>query len=204
MRAYRSAVKRFAKEYPWVKTYGAWNEANHVSQPTAKNPKLAAKYFLALRSVCRSCSIVAADVLDSKAMPTWLAKFKRNAKGKARIYGLHNYTGVNRKNSASTRLMLRNAPGEVWLTETGGILKFLPSFPRSESRQANRTKYMFKLADTYDRRRSGLRGHITRLYNYQWTGVEKSARFDAGLVNPDGTPRKAYKQFKKSAAKFAR
>ena len=54
--------------------------------------------------------------------------------------------------------MLRNAPGEVWLTETGGILKFLPSFPRSETRQANRTKYMFKLADTYDRRRSGLRG----------------------------------------------
>ena len=27
-------------------TYGAWNEANHVSQPTAKNPKLAAQYFL--------------------------------------------------------------------------------------------------------------------------------------------------------------
>ena len=115
-------------------------------------------------------------MLDSKAMPNWLAKFKRNAKGKARIYGLHNYTGVNRKSSASTRLMLRNAPGEVWLTETGGILKFLPSFPRSESRQANRTKYMFKLADKYDRRRSGLRGRITRLYNYQWTGVAQAAR----------------------------
>ena len=34
--------------------YGAWNEANHVSQPTFTKPKLAAKYFLALRSVCRS------------------------------------------------------------------------------------------------------------------------------------------------------
>ncbi len=204
VRTYKAAVKRFATEYPWVTTYGAWNEANHVSQPTVRKPKLAAKYFLAARSVCRSCKIVAADVLDSSAMPTWLARFKRNARNKARIYGLHNYTGVNRKTSASTRLMLRNAPGEVWLTETGGILKFLPSFPRSESRQANRTKYMFKLADTYDRRRSGLRGRITRLYNYQWTGVERSARFDAGLVNPDGSPRKAYRQFKKSAAKYAR
>ena len=96
--------------------------------------------------------------------------------------------------------MLRNVPGEVWLTETGGILKFLPSFPRSETRQANRTKYMFKLADTYDRRRSGMRARITRLYNYQWTGVGEGARFDAGLVNPNGSPRKAYRQFKKSAA----
>ena len=204
VRTYKSAVKRFHREYPSVDTYGAWNEANHVSQPTVRKPGLAAKYFLALRSVCRSCDIVAADVLDSSAMPGWLAKFKRKAKGKARIYGLHNYTGVNRKRSASTRLMLRNAPGQVWLTETGGILKFLPSFKRSESRQANRTKYMFKLADTYDRRRSGMRGKITRLYNYQWTGVQKSARFDAGLVDPDGSPRKAYRQFKKSARKFSR
>ena len=58
---------------------------------------------------------------------------------------------------------------------------------------------MFKLADTYDRRRSGCAGKITRLYNYQWTGVAEVARFDAGLVNPDGSPRKAYRQFKKSA-----
>ena len=58
---------------------------------------------------------------------------------------------------------------------------------------------MFKLADKYDRRRSGMRSQITRLYNYQWTGVPRSARFDAGLVNPNGSPRKAYRQFKKSA-----
>jgi hypothetical protein len=137
-------------------------------------------------------------------MPAWLAKFKRKANNKARIYGLHNYTGVNRKNAASTKTMLRNAPGEVWLTETGGILKFLPSFPRSETRQANRTKFMFSLAAKYDTRKRGLRGRITRLYNYQWTGVQKSARFDAGLVNPNGTARKAYRQFKKSAARYAR
>jgi hypothetical protein len=94
--------------------------------------------------------------------------------------------------------------GQVWLTETGGILKFLPAFKRSEKRQANRTKYMFSLADKYDRRRSGMRSRITRLYNYQWTGVQRSARFDAGLVNANGSPRRAYRQFKKSAARFAR
>ena len=37
--AYKTAVKTFRKAYPWVKTYAPWNEANHVSQPTAKSPK---------------------------------------------------------------------------------------------------------------------------------------------------------------------
>jgi hypothetical protein len=63
---------------------------------------------------------------------------------------------------------------------------------------------MFSLANRYDSRRSGMRSRITRLYNYQWTGAPRSARFDAGLVNLNGTPRKAYAQFKKSAAKYAR
>lgn len=201
VRKYKKAVKRFLREYPQVDTFGVWNEANHVSQPTARKPGRAARYFLAARKVCRGCDIVAADVLDNRAMPNWLARFKRKAKGKARIYGLHNYTGVNRKRADGTVAMLRNAPGQVWLTETGGLYKFLPDFKANQRRQANRTKYMFKLADRYDRRRGGLRGRITRLYNYQWTGVEPSARFDAGLVNEDGKPRKAYRKFKKLARK---
>ena len=137
-------------------------------------------------------------------MESWLSGFRRAAKGKARIYGLHNYGDVNRLRSSGTTRLLRVVSGQVWLTETGGILKFLPAFKRSEKRQANRTKYMFSLADKYDRRRSGMRSRITRLYNYQWTGVQRSARFDAGLVNPNGSPRRAYRQFKKSAARYAR
>ena len=63
---------------------------------------------------------------------------------------------------------------------------------------------MFSLVSKYDSRQRGMKGRVTRLYNYQWTGAPRSARFDAGLVNEDGTQRKAYKQFKKSAKKFAR
>ena len=33
-RAYRAAVRAFDDRYPWVRTYSAWNEINHVSQPT--------------------------------------------------------------------------------------------------------------------------------------------------------------------------
>jgi hypothetical protein len=204
VRTYRSQFQRFRRTFPAITVFGVWNEGNHVSQPIANKPRLAARYFLAARSACRACTFVAADVLDSKNMTAWLAKFRRAAKGKASIYGLHNYSDVNRRRSSGTRRLLRTVPGQVWLTETGGILKFLPSFKRSERRQANRTKYMFGLVDKYDRRRSGMRSRITRLYNYQWTGVTKGARFDAGLVNPNGSARKAYRQFRKSAARYDR
>ena len=204
VRAYKSSFRRFRTLYPWVRTFGAWNEGNHSSQPVARNPKRAAQYFLAARSLCRKCRIVAADVLDQKNMVSWVTQFKRFAKGKARIWGLHNYGDVNRKRSSGTRQFLRLVPGEVWLTETGGILKFGRAYPRSESRQARATRYMFKLVSRFDSRLSGLRARVTRLYNYQWTGAPRSARFDAGLVNVNGTPRKAYKVFKQKAKRYKR
>jgi hypothetical protein len=204
VRAYRKSFKRFRARFPAAKTFGIWNEGNHVSQPTYRKPRLAAKYFLAARKSCRSCTFVAADVLDGSNMESWVRRFRSAAKGKARIYGLHNYGDVNRKRTSGTQRLLRTVGGQVWLTETGGILKFLPAFKRSQKRQANRTKYMFQLAARYDSRVSGMSSRITRLYNYQWTGVSRRERFDAGLVNPNGTARKAYRQFKKYAARYDR
>ena len=58
---------------------------------------------------------------------------------------------------------------------------------------------MFKLANRYDSRQRGLRSKITQLFVYCWFGEARGARFDAGLVNPDGTPRKAYSVFAKTA-----
>jgi hypothetical protein len=51
---------------------------------------------------------------------------------------------------------------------------------------------MFRLVDDYDTRRRGMRSKITGLFVYSFSGADPSARFDAGLVNPDGTPRKAF------------
>ena len=201
VKTYKKNVKRFLREFPETSEIGVWNEGNHVSQPTHNKPGLAAKYFLAARSVAKGRQVVAADVLDSSNMESWLRGFDAKDKGKARIYGLHNYSDVNRKRSSGTTRLLRTVGGEVWLTETGGILKFLPQFKRSEKRQASATKYMFKLADRYDTRRSGMRSRITRLYNYQWTGARKGATFDAGLVGPTGKPRSAFKTFRKLEAK---
>jgi hypothetical protein len=201
---YKRIFKRFRREFPFAKTFGIWNEGNHVSQPLVRKPTLAAKYFLAARKACRSCTLVAADVLDGSNMTSWLNAFMRKAGSKARIWGLHNYGDVNRRRTTGTRALLRIVPGEVWATETGGILKFLPQFRRSESRQARRTKFMFSLFRKYDSRQRGMRSRLTRLYNYQWTGVPRSARFDAGLVNPNGSPRPAYRKFKRLARPYDR
>jgi hypothetical protein len=201
-KAYRRSFGAFDNRFPWVKTYSAWNEVNHASQPTYRKPGLAVRYYNVLRKQARKrkFKVMAADVLDTSNMRRYLLSFMRKAKGKPRLWGLHNYQDVNRRTSADTRLMLSLVPGEVWLTETGGIVKF-QRFKYSPARAAKRTKWMFTLANRYDSRKRGMRSKITQLYVYKWFGEERGARFDAGLVNPNGSPRKAYKVFRKYARK---
>ena len=109
-----------------MKTYSAWNEVNHASQPTFKKPGLAVRYYDVLRKDARSrkFKVMAADILDTSNMSRYLRSFLRKAKGSPRLWGLHNYQDVNYRTSADTRRMLALVPGEVWLTETGGIAKF--------------------------------------------------------------------------------
>jgi hypothetical protein len=194
--AYRKAVRAFDDRYPWVRTYSAWNEVNHISQPTFTRPRLAVRYYRVLRSESRRrhFRVMAADILDTANMHRYLRSFLRLAPGRPRLWGLHNYQDVNNRTSADTRTMLETVPGEVWMTETNGIVKFGGSrqWQYSESRAARCTRWMFRLADRYDSRRRGMRSKITRLYVYNWFGTPPGARFDAGLVDPDGTPRAAY------------
>jgi hypothetical protein len=208
-KAYRRQFRAFDKKFPWVKTYSAWNEINHVSQPTYRSPKRAAQYYNTLRKDCRKrkCRVMAADLLDTSNMLGYLRKFKRYAKGKANLWGLHNYQDVNRHTSADTLALLRNVRGEVWLTETGGFAGFGRHFKYSLKRQRNATKWMFHLADRYDSRRSGAKAKLTRLYVYSWFGLprtkanKKANPFDAGLVYANGKPRPAFRTFRAKARK---
>jgi hypothetical protein len=194
--AYRTAVRTFDDRYPWVRYYSPWNEVNHISQPTFAKPRLAVRYYRVLRreSRRRKFRVVAADVLDTANMHQYLRSFLRHAPGRPRLWGLHNYQDVNYHTSLDTRTMLETVPGKVWMTETNGIVKFGDSrqWRYSESRAARRTRWMFRLADRFDAKRRGMRSKITRLFIYQWFGAPPGARFDAGLVGPDGTPRAAY------------
>jgi Glycosyl hydrolase catalytic core len=193
---YRAAFRAFDDRYPWVRTYSAWNEVNHISQPTFASPRLAVRYYRVLRSEQRrrGFRLLAADVLDTANMHRYLRAFLRRAPDRPRLWGLHNYQDVNDRTSADTRRMLRTVPGTVWLTETSGIVKFgdTRQFRYSEARAARRTRWLFRLADRYDTRRRPFRSRIRRVYLHRWFGEPAGARFDAGVVDPDGSPRRAY------------
>ena len=183
---YRYAFNAFRAKYPWVRSFQPWNEANHQSQPTAKNPKRAAQFYNVVRSSCHGCTITAADVLDSPNLKRWLTGFKRYASGKPRLWGLHNYTDTNRFRSTGTKTMLRQVRGQLWLTETGGIVAFTTAGGKvalrpSVTRARRAIDYLFRLARTSPR--------ITRVYVYQWRKTQTGDRFDAGLVAPDDSPR---------------
>ena len=192
VREFTRAFRAFRRRWPSVRVVSPWNEANHRSQPTFKNPKRAAQYYNVVRKLCRGCKIVAADVIDERNMERWLSVFRRTAI-RPRLWGLHNYKDTNPRRGqqfGGTRRLVRAVRGQIWLTETGGLARFvLPSggtlFPFSLSRQDRAVRRMFSLAKRY-------RSRIKRLYIYNWFGQTRSNRFDAGLVNPNGSARPAY------------
>lgn len=198
---YTSDFRAFRKLYPSVKTYGTWNEANSPSQPIAKNPKRAAQYYTALKRYCSGCKVIAGDLLDSSNLRSYASAMNRELKGRARLWGLHNYGDVNRNRSTGTQTMLRTVPGEVWVTETGGIVKFSGSNLRpTETKAVRGIRNMFALAARYDSRPRGYKARVSRVYQYNFR-EQPDARFDAALLDPDGSPRKTYASFKSGLRK---
>jgi hypothetical protein len=195
---YQHYVQKFVKLFPHVKQYQSWDEANRgtirgvLASPSAAT---AAKYYQALLRVCKGCTVVGLDVLDANNIsPTlrYISEFKR-AVGKLhtvmpRIWGLHNYSDINRLESWRTRQLVRALGGQTWLTETGGVVKFGGAFPNRNGsglrRAAKVLSYMFSVASAH--------GQIKRLYIYDWTGGTPSTRFDAGLTDSHHVPRPGY------------
>jgi hypothetical protein len=192
VRAYRRAVRTFDDRFPWVRTYSAWNEVNHISQPTFTSPKLAVRYYRVLLQERRTrhFRVMAVDLLDTANLFPYLQAFMRRAPGRPRLWGLHNYQDVNLHTSADTRRMHATVRGELWLTETGGIVRFGGGY--SESRAAQATRWLFTLAGRYDHPGRGRRSTLARVYVYKWFGEPPDARFDAGLTDMYGTPRASF------------
>lgn len=194
-----------------VTDWGVWNEVNHVSQPTYKSPRRAASFYKVFRKfACAGCKIVALDVLDQAGVERYIKRWLSaagSAGRKARIIGIHNYSEVNRRKTKGTRkypgtkrivdaVRKKNRRARYWYTETGALVKF-QSFKCSTSRPKKTLRFLFSLAKKYDR-------YIERLYSYNWTGADCKVRFDAGLVNANGTPRPHYAIFKSKLKDFQR
>jgi len=131
---FRKDFRAFRKRYPQVRVYAPWNEINHASQPTSRAPARAAAFYDVVSAECRGCTVLAGDVLDQRGMERYLATYRRHLDGAPRIWGLHNYADANRFRRSGLRAMLRAVRGEIWLTETGGLVEFGRGFPRSERR----------------------------------------------------------------------
>ena len=179
--------RKVRRRYPEVKTFQTWNEANHGTQPIWNKPGLAASYYNAMRRTCPECTITAPSVLDAPNMTPWIQAFKRKARYPVRVWAIHNHIDANRHRTSGTRELLRITRGQLWFTETGGIVnRWVDGRRRREYNQKNAVRAIrniFKLANINRRR-------ITRIYLYHWQAPpERHPRWDSALVGRRGETR---------------
>jgi hypothetical protein len=197
---YTADVKKFialAKPFG-VTQYQPWNEVNRGALAGAggfvsPNAKQSAMFYKALLGACRGCTIVGLDVEDNpnyKPTITYIHAFEAELKKlrvkNPHIWGLHNYSDVNRLSSVRTKGILTALPrgAQVWLTETGGIVT-LASRHYGDAHAGKVVVFTFKVAGTFKQ--------ITRVYLYTWqAAIPPNTRFDAGVLDLQGSPRPAY------------
>jgi hypothetical protein len=174
--------------HDWI----VWNEANNPGALTAKRPLRAAQYFDAAARNCGGCRLVAADLLDTSNMTWWATRFRHYAHHTPRIWGLHNYGDANRMRARNTRKLLSITRGQIWFTETGGVVlrrvykgkRILHTYRYGTRHAAAATSYTLQLACMSSR--------ITRVYIYNWEAPRKVTTWDSGLVDGRGRTRPAY------------
>jgi hypothetical protein len=207
--AFTKSMKAFKKAFPKVKEINTWNEVNRCQrgsdtegQPKgickgAKGAKLLNTYYGVTRSVFKGSKIIPLNVLDENnpgPAIAYVKAFKKVARPTPKYWGIHNYSDTNRFSQTRTKRIIKaiGAKGEIWLMETGGQVK-LGDKTFGEAKAAKALKCMFAIAKNK---------RIKRAYIYQFNGATADARFDAGLVGPDGsTKRKGYSVVQKRTSK---
>ncbi|HEY5261631.1 MAG TPA: hypothetical protein VIJ33_05925 [Solirubrobacteraceae bacterium] len=192
---FNKAFLAFHKRWPWVKDFATWNEANYFGEPTAGRPRRAAQFYLALRRDCPTCTVLAAELLDidnrKEAINevTWAREFMRYAGRQPEYWGLHNYVSANELSTNSVRALLHAVRGYIWLTETGGILRFphygLPRFPLTPQHEAQVDSFLLNKLGSISHR-------IQRIYLYEWRALRKHANWDSAVIGTNNRPRPAY------------
>jgi hypothetical protein len=189
-----SAFLKFRKLFPWVKEFVPWDEANHTTQPTARNPTLAARYYNVLAAHCPGCEITAPDLLDSDAnFERWTQSFLRRAHPYPKIWTFNPYSSASVDSPRLIEQFLAlTKKGQVWFSEVGGVVWWRHQghlIYHGSSYAARVARNIFKLA--------ALSKRITRVYYYHWRTpglpgqVSKKVTWDAGLVDVHGAVRPA-------------
>lgn len=197
-----AAFRKFRARYPWVTEFAVWNEPNLCGEPLCHKPELAARYYDALTKACRSCTILAAEVLDTAGMASWVKTFLKHVKRTPKIWGLHNYLDANRLRTTGTRRLLKLVKGQVWFTETGGIVKRRTAlkaagFPETAAHAGIAMRWIFD-------RLVPLSPRISRVYLYHWDPGGPLDSWDSALLNLDGSPRPAFRVLSNRLQKLER
>ena len=92
----------------------------------SRRPEPSPQFYKMLRTKCPSCNVLPASLLDNPNLVPWTLSCARRSGSSAspsrRLWGLHNYSDVNRLKDTSTRKLLAAVKGKVWITETGGVV----------------------------------------------------------------------------------
>jgi Glycosyl hydrolase catalytic core len=183
---YRRQFRRFKTRFRQVRTYSAWNEANHCGTATCHRPRLAAQYYKILRRNCVGCTVLAADLNDHPDPVPWVREFIRALGYEPKIWGYHNYIDANFMRTKLTRRLMRAIKGEVWLTEVGGLVArrngSTQKMPQGKAHAAKVTRFIFD-------RLVRVSPRITRVYLYHWSAATKTDSWDSAFIAPNGTPR---------------
>lgn len=170
-------LRRIRARWPWLREFSTWNEAN-----INRNPKITARQWLALQKACPSCTILGADLLDREHVVRWARRFAEAAGRWPAAWGLHNYIDANQFTTKRTRELLRGIRGELWLTETGGVVarnnKSSVRFAGAGGTHAAKaTAFLFD-------RLVPMSPRITRVYVYHWDTPPGDLTWDSGLIGP--------------------
>jgi hypothetical protein len=192
--AFIREFRALRRRYPELRTFQAWNEGNHGTQPVWNKPGVAARYYDAMRRTCPECTVSAPSVLDAPNMTNWIQRFKRAARYPVRVWSIHNHIDANRHRTVGTRELLRITRGKVWFSETGGIVnRWVDGRKIRRYNQKNAVRAIrniFKLAKLNRKR-------ITRIYVYQWMPPKgRRPRWDSALVGRRGETRPSLRTFR--------
>jgi hypothetical protein len=190
---FKYEFRRFRERYPWVTTFATWNEANHCGEPTCHRPRLVAAYWKSLVRECRSCTILASELLDMPNMVSWVREFRRYVGRDPGIWGLHNYVDANRFRTSGTRRLLRAVAGDVWLTEVGGLVyrRNRPATGRSQVRLRESPSHAAKATKWLVERLLPISPRLARVYFYHWDASTLRDTWDSAFVTPGGRSRPA-------------
>ena len=89
--------------------------------------------------------MAAGDLLDWSHLVRWLQRYRPTCAGRPRLWSIHNYLDVNRPRSwrhSGTLKLLRLTRGELWITETAGVVVSRRYPKYDEQRAAAATRRM--------------------------------------------------------------